>query len=202
MSLQNSYYILRHGESEANVSGLIISAPENGVSRYGLTEKGKAMVEKSITGASFTSPISKIISSDFKRAMETARIAAGLLGTGAPQVNFLLRERFFGDLEGKSSDAYPQVWEKDRKDPDNSALGVESPRELAARITRLFRSLENTFTDEVILLVSHGDTLQIMQTITSGSEAHHHRAIQHIHPGELRHLEISETFISRIKESS
>lgn len=202
MSLKNSYYILRHGESEANVSGLIVSSPENGIPGYGLTAKGKAMVEMSINGAAFTSPVSKIISSDFKRAIETARIAAGLLGIGQPEINFLLRERFFGDLEKQSSDAYPQVWKKDQNDPDNTAEGVESPRELAARITTLFRYLEDTFTGEVILLVSHGDTLQIMQTITSGGEAHHHRRLRHLNPGELRPLEISETFIAKIKESS
>jgi len=202
MSLQNSYYIIRHGESEANVSGLIVSSPETGISSYGLTEKGKAMVEKSVTAAAFTSPVSKIISSDFKRALETARIAAGLLGISKPEENFLLRERFFGDLEGKSSDAYPRVWEQDQKNPYNNNQGVESPRQLAARITTLFRRLENTFTGEVILLVSHGDTLQIMQTITSGGEAHHHRRLEHLNPGELRPLKISDTFIAKIKESS
>jgi len=37
MSLKNIYYIMRHGESEANTRGLIISSPERGTSSYGLT---------------------------------------------------------------------------------------------------------------------------------------------------------------------
>jgi len=38
---------MRHGHSEANEQGIIVSRPEIGTRRYGLTEKGRAQVEAS-----------------------------------------------------------------------------------------------------------------------------------------------------------
>lgn len=38
--------ILRHGESEANVQKLIVSRPENGIGKYGLTDIGRMQAEQ------------------------------------------------------------------------------------------------------------------------------------------------------------
>ena len=45
----NKYLIMRHGESEANVAGLIVSDPAIGCERYGLTELGRQQVLRSVT---------------------------------------------------------------------------------------------------------------------------------------------------------
>ena len=39
---------MRHGESEANVAGVIVSDPEQGCHGYGLTEKGRLQVLHSV----------------------------------------------------------------------------------------------------------------------------------------------------------
>eukprot|EP00929_Paragymnodinium_shiwhaense_P038055 TRINITY_DN20179_c0_g1_i4.p1 TRINITY_DN20179_c0_g1~~TRINITY_DN20179_c0_g1_i4.p1 ORF type:complete len:161 (+),score=44.63 TRINITY_DN20179_c0_g1_i4:52-534(+) len=72
------YFALRHGESEANVAGIIISDPKVGTKRYGLTKKGIAAVR--VSAAAFAKKVTaqrpfavEIIASDFKRTMETAR---------------------------------------------------------------------------------------------------------------------------------
>jgi hypothetical protein len=41
----NAFFGIRHGESEANVAGLIVSAPEVGTQKYGLTERGRRQVQ-------------------------------------------------------------------------------------------------------------------------------------------------------------
>ena len=39
--LHNTFLIVRHGQSEANVEGIVVSTPENGCSKYGLTHLGR-----------------------------------------------------------------------------------------------------------------------------------------------------------------
>lgn len=39
--LKNRYFILRHGESEANVTGILLSHPKDGMVGFGLSLKGK-----------------------------------------------------------------------------------------------------------------------------------------------------------------
>ena len=46
-SLKNKYYAFRHGESQANVEGIIVSDPSIGTAKYGLSEKGRGQVEES-----------------------------------------------------------------------------------------------------------------------------------------------------------
>ena len=48
VELNSQYFIMRHGESTANVEGIIVSTPENGVTKYGLSEEGQAQVKQSI----------------------------------------------------------------------------------------------------------------------------------------------------------
>ncbi len=202
MSLHNTYHIMRHGESEANQAGLIISSPAKGIARYGLTEKGRAMAEKSLALAGFSPPVTRIISSDFRRALETARLAAAALGIKEVETSELLRERFFGSLDGGSDNAYTIVWEEDRKNPGNTSQGVESPRQVEQRILSLFRELEKRFIGESILLVSHGDTLQIIQCITADGSPHLHREVPHLNPAEIRTLRPDNSFLKTMKKQN
>ena len=70
---RHKYFALRHGESLANVAGIISSDPKISIPRHGLSEKGKGQAQK--TGAKLVATLDGpvlIVSSDFKRARETA----------------------------------------------------------------------------------------------------------------------------------
>ena len=47
-TLKNTYYAFRHGQSQANVDGIIISDPDVGTKEYGMTEEGIRQVYTSI----------------------------------------------------------------------------------------------------------------------------------------------------------
>jgi broad specificity phosphatase PhoE len=49
-NLRNNYLLMRHGESEANVSGVIVSDPATGCDRFGLTEQGLQQISDSAKG--------------------------------------------------------------------------------------------------------------------------------------------------------
>ena len=81
--LKNIYYILRHGQSLANVQDLIISHPDNGLDDFGLSEVGRKQVEHAVSRGAKTRALDRetlILASDFLRTRHTAEIAAALLG--------------------------------------------------------------------------------------------------------------------------
>jgi len=74
---RNNYYLLRHGQSEANVAGLIVSG-EEGLTRYGLTAQGRkqatAAAQQLQSLLAERSTAVHVFSSDFLRAFQTAEI--------------------------------------------------------------------------------------------------------------------------------
>ncbi len=66
------------------------------------------------------------------------------------------------DFDGKNNDHYKVIWEKDKNNEDLSSFKVESLNEVKNRILNLIKNLERKHKDEKILLVSHGDVLQVI----------------------------------------
>lgn len=191
--LVNTYYVLRHGKSLANDEGLIISSPADGVPRYGLSEEGRRQVVDALTEALENHVLDRttlIVSSDFARARETAEIAATLLGTQDVILASRLRERFFGAWDKQHTSNYQHVWEADSVDGGQKQNNVESAHEVASRTTSLIMDLERDYHGRNILLVSHGDALQILQTAFERVDASQHRLLPHLETGQIRKLEL------------
>ncbi len=186
--LKNQYFTLRHGESQANIQKIVLSDPRNGVPNFGLTEKGKQQVRDSVSTNKYLDKNIIIYSSDFLRAKETAEIAKKILHTDKIHFTELLRERFFGDFEKTSNENYELVWKHDKEDPNHEFKNVESVASVLARTTGLILDLEKKFHNKKILLVSHGDSLQILQTGFLKTCSSTHREIQHLHTAEIREL--------------
>ncbi len=192
--LKNSYCIMRHGESEANEARLIVSSPELGTTGYGLTERGRDSVRIAAMESPLAGKITAIYSSDFLRARETAEIVSGITGVTRVTYTPLLRERFFGDLDMTDDGNYSLAWEGDTDNPDNAEYGVESPGQVVWRIRELINECEFAETGGTLLLVSHGDTLQITQALFQGIPVNRHRDLHHLENGELRELAPVEDF--------
>ncbi|PWQ99899.1 histidine phosphatase family protein [Leucothrix pacifica] len=193
-ALNNRYFIIRHGQSLANQQGLIVSTPENGVNGYGLSDHGKAQVKNSLSQCRSISDVSCIISSDFKRAYETAQIALDYLqGTVADIVlEEALRERNFGDFELSKSGHYQAVWDADALDSTHTQYQVESAASVMSRVSQLILTLEERYTGQSILLVSHGDTLQILQIAFGKQPASTHRQLAPLETAEIRELHLAD----------
>ena len=190
--LKNNYYIQRHGESHANKMGIILSHHVDGQSmEYSLTEFGKKQVRESVKNAVRDYQIDNntiIYSSDFSRARQTANITKKILKTNKLHITTKLRERFFGDYEKTSSSNYEKVWLNDIDDHNHKINNIESVAEVFKRVVKLIANLENKYTNRNILLVSHGDTLQILQTFFENIEPSRHRSLKHLKVAEIRKL--------------
>ncbi|CAA7042420.1 unnamed protein product [Microthlaspi erraticum] len=174
----NRYWVLRHGKSIPNERGLIVSSMENGVlSDYQLAPDGVAQAQ--LAGQSFLEQLKeskisvdkvRICYSPFSRTTHTARVVAQVLNLpfDAPHCKMIeaLRERYFGPtFELKSHDKYEEIWALDEKDPFQRPQGGESVDDVVSRLTVAMELMEAEYQRCAILVVSHGDPLQMLQTI-------------------------------------
>eukprot|EP00965_Chrysotila_dentata_P034262 1141570-Pleurochrysis_carterae.AAC.2 len=136
--LRNRYFGLRHGQSEANVAGIISSDPSIGTTMHGLTALGRLQARRAAT--TLVDLVGRenlgsthFYSSDFTRALQTAEEAlAGVINlleyensvetddslelpalpsslTDGVKVTPLVRERYFGDFDGTVLSNYQQA---------------------------------------------------------------------------------------------
>ncbi|XP_021832923.1 uncharacterized protein LOC110772765 isoform X1 [Prunus avium] len=180
--LSNRYWVLRHGKSIPNERGIIVSSMENGTRpEYQLAPEGVSQAQ--LAGQLFQKVLEEnnipidsvhICYSPFSRTTHTAQVVASVLNIqfeGAQcKVMENLRERFFGpSYELLSHDKYHDIWALDGKDPLTRPEGGESVDDVACRLAEAIATMESQFQGCAILVVSHGDTLQILQTILNAA---------------------------------
>ena len=220
-SLRNRYCALRHGQSLANVAKLISSHPQHATVQHGLSQTGILQAKaagKDVIEYYFQQAESlllqgiAVLSSDYLRAKETAQHVVDAivlhndnnddskkipLYGGGVVLEERLRERWFGDWDGGSDVHYPDVWRDDVMDPSHTHQNVESVNAVTDRTTACIvewdqqRGLDN----HLVVLVAHGDVLQITQTAFSKHvDGSQHRSLPHLETATLRplHLERKE----------
>jgi broad specificity phosphatase PhoE len=188
MQFNNRYFAMRHGRSLANEQGIIVSDPVNGVlEEYGLSVIGRQQAEKSALSSGLNQD-ALIYTSDFSRAHQTAEIVRRVIGAKNVVIAKPLRERYFGDWEKTAHDNYKKVYELDRVVADRHANNVESLNSVLTRTLRLVTAIEQAYKDRDILLVSHGDTLQILQAGISGYSPTKHCDLPYLKTAEIRRL--------------
>jgi broad specificity phosphatase PhoE len=191
---RNTYFALRHGKSLANAEGIIVSLPENGVEGYGLSPEGAVdarakLRPERVRAAGFGARPVVVFTSDFKRARETAAIFCELNGLPPATVDVRLRERVFGALEKKvAKDNYDTIWACDRAEEVHGRHGCESTRAVRDRMLSVVEECEARFEGRDVVLVSHGDPLQILETAFAGLRSNQHRDVPHLDTAELRRL--------------
>jgi len=146
--------LLRHGETEANVSGIY-----QGITDGPLTIRGR--VQAARAAARLNSEVPKathIVSSPLSRAVETAQCVARALELPVT-IDDRLREIDFGIWEGKTYDALhadAKVWAGLRTDPDFLLERGESTREAANRLIAVIKDALKSKQGTHVILVGHG----------------------------------------------
>lgn len=184
LKLKNTYYVIRHGQSRANIKKLIMSNPKYAVKNYGLSELGKQQALDSIKSNKDLDKNTIIYSSDFKRARETAEIVRAHLKAKPIILTKALRERYFGKYDRTSDKNYDKVWELDIND---KPLGdIESVYSVADRATGLILELEKKYKGKKIVLAAHGDIVNILLTCFKGKDPKYHHQLFSLKTAELR----------------
>ena len=190
--LANRFSVMRHAQSKPNVGGFIVSHLENDrQGDYGLTEHGRRQALAAAQSCGLPGD-TVIYSSDFSRARQTAEIVRAHLGAPEVVIAEALRERRFGHWEGSATGNYARVWAADETDPVHADGNVEPAAAVLDRATALIAQLERRHCGRDILLVSHGDTLQILQGGFWGVDPSRHRTLPHLATAEIRRLRLSQ----------
>ncbi|MCA1772029.1 MAG: histidine phosphatase family protein [Halomonas sp.] len=183
---RNRYLLMRHGHSEANRRGVIVSSPERGVADFGLSALGEQQLAQRVAAWEWPTP-TRVVHSDFLRTSQTAAHIADAFGL-MPSVEARLRERSFGELEGQGDDRYPVIWALDAQNAEHQHHQVEAVSGVAKRMRAVIDEWEQTASGETIVLVSHGDPLQILLTALAGKPLSQHREQPALLPASITQI--------------
>ena len=188
--LANRFSVMRHGQSKANARGIIVSCIANDRrGDYGLSEPGRQQAFAAARGCGLPGN-TVICSSDFSRARQTAEIVRAHLGAPEVVIAAALRERCFGDWEGSATGNYARVWAADETNPCYAGGNVEPAAAVLDRSTAFIVDLERRYSGRDILLVSHGDTLQILRAGFLRMNPSQHRSLPELKTAEIRQLRL------------
>lgn len=165
----NKYLVMRHGEAESNVRG-IVSSKIDGSAAYGLTENGRAQVSASAKKLA-EEGIDIIITSPFVRTKETAEIVAAEIGFDTRKiiVDERIKEIDTGVFDGKSISEYRGNFvsqaEKFTKRPE----GGENLLDVKRRVMSFLEEIEKEYSGKKILIVTHEYPVWMMMTGIDGA---------------------------------
>jgi 2,3-bisphosphoglycerate-dependent phosphoglycerate mutase len=151
---------IRHGETTWNVDTRIqgqLDIPLNSTGRRQAERMALALVDE---------PITAIYASDLRRAWETAQYLGRALDVPVSKEE-ALRERGFGDFEGKTFAEIEVLlpdqsmrWRK--RDPEFAPAGGESLLALRGRVVAAAERLAAQHPGELIALVGHGGVMDVL----------------------------------------
>ena len=183
--LRNRYFVMRHGESEANILGVAVGDPRRGLEGFGLTALGRRQAAEAAEGFKKShGPLlvraesTEIVASDFQRTRETAELfAAGLGNRVSVKLDSGLRERSFGELEGQHYRAMSALLETEGREGLVRRYGCEAPEAVQSRVLGVIRDLEEERKKRVLILVSHADPIQLLMTAFAGLDVSEYERI-------------------------
>ena len=155
--------VVRHGEAEGNDDHRLI-----GQSEVPLTERGRRQAE-ALARRLAGEPVTRIISSDLTRSLDTIRPLAGTVGV-VPETDPRLREidngEWTGLLPSEIRSRWPELWEAYLAGEDVLRPGGERWRDVARRVTAGVSPL----LDErgTVVVATHGGPALILALWASG----------------------------------
>jgi glucosyl-3-phosphoglycerate phosphatase len=190
--LANRFSVMRHAQSKANARGIIVSRIENDrQSNYRLTEHGRQQALAAAQGCGLPGD-TIIYSSDFSRERQTAEVVARIPWCAGGCHRRSPPRAVFRAL-GRVGDRQLRARLGCRRDhPGHTDGNVEPAAAVLDRATAFIAQLERRHCGRDILLVSHGDTLQVLQAGFSGVDPSRHRSVPHLATAEIRQLRLGQ----------
>lgn len=161
----NSYFLMRHGESESNVKRILNAEPHTS---NGLTEKGVRQVREAMS--KIPQDVDLVIYSPLQRTRETVEIFKESLSLNEGQyvLDDRVREIGMGEFEGRPTK--DRTFEKPEDEFTETKGGMENLNDLRVRMGTFLYDLEQKYQNKKILIVSHGDPLWILESVMQGAD--------------------------------
>lgn len=153
-------YLLRHGESEWNITGMVQGSKNSELTSLGISQAEKAGESLKAEG------IGSIYSSPLIRAEKTAKVVGEKIGL-EPVVNESFQEMCFGHWEGQLlrtvEEEYRDEFMTWKKSPHTFKVeGSEQLVDVQARMIRAIEEIRASDDSENVLIVSHGTAIKAM----------------------------------------
>ena len=163
----NTYYAMRHGQAQSNLTGSIAAALDT---TDALTEKGVKQLETAVEQLQ-DKGIDLIVASPLQRTKESAQIVAHGLGLAEDQLVFderLIELQAGATLEGKTwSDYQAQFASEDDGFTQAPAEG-ENRMDVVRRVAQWLFETDKKYEGKTILVVSHLSALFGLETAAKG----------------------------------
>ncbi len=163
----NTYYAMRHGEAESNLTGSIAAALE---STDTLTEKGQKQLATTIELLQ-DKGIDLIVSSPLLRTRESARVVAEGLGLSDEQLVFddrLIELQAGAHLEGKTWSEYQAQFTSEEQGFFETLPEGENRMDVIRRVSQWLFETDAKYQGKTILVVSHLSALFGLETAAKG----------------------------------
>jgi isoleucyl-tRNA synthetase len=163
----NRYLLVRHGEAESNVLGIMSSLLDN---VHHLTSRGIAQVEATAQTLK-KEGVTRIVASPFLRTRESAEIIAETIDIAPEAIEYdrRLHELKVGVFEGKTLEEYHKTFEGVRDQYLRAPENGESLLELKRRVGEFLYDIESKYKDETILIVGHQAVLNVFFAVGEGA---------------------------------
>jgi isoleucyl-tRNA synthetase len=158
----NTFYLMRHGEADANTGDWIASEEKKGSTISKLTKKGKEQVAVAAKKLQ-KEHIDIILHSPFHRTKETASIIGKELGVKITEDKRLV-ELHVGEFAGKKISDYHAFFENDMERFTKAPEKAETLAQVRERMYQALRDINAQHEGKNILIVSHGDCLWMLQS--------------------------------------
>ena len=158
------FYIVRHGESEWNVKGLLQGHSDSALTKKGINQA--KLVKEALKNIHFDA----VFSSDTLRASKTAEIIT-IEKKLTIKTTKLLRERSFGRWEGKPHSIFSNELKDSLKKfislSDNEKKvfkfpDMESDNELIIRFITFLRETAIVYGGKIVLVATHGSMINAL----------------------------------------
>ncbi|CAM6092390.1 unnamed protein product [Calypogeia fissa] len=162
--------VVRHGETNWNVSGRLQGQAESDLTDNGV-KQAHAVADRLGRGAK---DVVAVYSSDLKRAVETAQLIADKCGRHEVIRMDSLRERHLGNLQGytraEAMTMEPEALQASTSDDHDEAIpgGGESLNQLYARTKTAMEEIAQRHQSERVVVVSHGGVLRALYMHAEG----------------------------------
>ena len=151
---RNIYFVMRHGEAENNVNGMLDSSID---STCHLTSNGKADIEDTVKTKLKKVKFDLIFSSPLLRTRETAEAVKKDLGL--PDLPIIVDERLkelgMGEFNGRPSEELDTEFPLEKRFA-KASKGIEDYSLLKKRIGGFLYEIESKYDGKNILIVTHG----------------------------------------------
>jgi probable phosphoglycerate mutase len=161
----NTYYLVRHGEAENNILGVLNATPKG---EYVLTERGRKQIQ-TLSEFLKKKPVDFIVASPLRRTMESAEILEKTLQVPL-SFDMRLCEPQFGKFEGKPIKSFLEFMKTHGgRTVGDTELHIEGYMDIRERVRSFLQVLNETFQGKHVVIVSHMDTLQEMAAELRGA---------------------------------